>query len=134
MKSSWQFVILLASAAVQAALIDSACKPIPGDSNWPSDSVWTEELPGTVKSPPQQGNTTRPDFVFTAKGPADVQAAIRFVGKHNVRLSIINSGHDFLGRYVILISIPRAGADIKQKRCSKRTLAGGGESERRPSR
>jgi hypothetical protein len=74
------------------------CKVVRGDPGWPSDTVWETELPGIQKSPPAQGNTTRPDFLYLARKVEDVQAAVQFATKHNVRLTIINSGHDFLGR------------------------------------
>ena len=74
------------------------CKVITGDKDWPADDVWKKEIPGVEKSPALSGNTTRPDWVINAKGPSDVQAAVSFAAKYNVRVSVINSGHDFLGR------------------------------------
>jgi hypothetical protein len=81
-----------------AALAKLSCKTIPGDKEWPADAVWTAEIPGVTKSRPQFKKITRPDWVLNAKGPDDVQAAVKFAAKHNVRVSIVNSGHDFVGR------------------------------------
>jgi hypothetical protein len=88
-----------------SSIYEEVCKSIPGDRTWPADEVWKKGIPGVVQSPKAVGNTTRPDWVVNAQGPADVQAAVRFAAKHNVRVSIYNSGHDFLGRYDILPSI-----------------------------
>ena len=37
-------------------------------------------------------------FSAVARGPADVQAAVRFARAHDLRLAVKNSGHCFLGR------------------------------------
>ncbi|KAG0031158.1 hypothetical protein BGZ82_007101, partial [Podila clonocystis] len=37
-------------------------------------------------------------YTVKATSVADVQEAIRFAYKHNIRLTIKNTGHDFLGR------------------------------------
>ena len=37
-------------------------------------------------------------FSAAARGPADVQAAVRFARAHDLRLAVKNSGHCFLGR------------------------------------
>jgi hypothetical protein len=73
------------------------CKVIPGDLDWPVDEVWMKEIPGVIKTP-VSGNITSPTWLINAKGSADVQAAVKFAAKHNVRISVVNSGHDFMGR------------------------------------
>jgi hypothetical protein len=45
------------------------------------------------------GDKKHPDYIYEVKTVSSVQRAVRFVAKHNIRLSIINTGHDFLGRY-----------------------------------
>jgi FAD/FMN-containing dehydrogenase len=40
----------------------------------------------------------RPDYRFTATTVADVEKAVQFVTKYNLRLTIINTGHDYQGR------------------------------------
>jgi FAD/FMN-containing dehydrogenase len=39
-----------------------------------------------------------PDYTFRAKNIEDVQKAVKFAAGNNVRLSVIASGHDYLGR------------------------------------
>jgi hypothetical protein len=86
---------------LQGSPAPAGCKVMPGDSNWPALDVWTRELPGVVETGPKDANSTRPDYEFAAMTPADVQTAIKFATKYNVRFVIINSGSDFLGRSVI---------------------------------
>jgi hypothetical protein len=81
----------------EAPSASPACKIVAGDQGWPADAVWQQEIPGIVKSP-KAGNDSHPDWVINAHSPVDVQAAIKFANKYNVRVSIITTGHDFLGR------------------------------------
>ena len=37
-------------------------------------------------------------FSIQAKTPEDIQAGVRFAGRHNLRVAVRNTGHDFLGR------------------------------------
>jgi hypothetical protein len=76
----------------------AGCRVLSSDSNWPVDSEWKTALPGAVKRGPQNSETTRPDYHFSARSPADVQRAVNFANKNNIRLSIITTGHDFLSR------------------------------------
>ncbi|KAF1815079.1 hypothetical protein P152DRAFT_480166 [Eremomyces bilateralis CBS 781.70] len=93
--------LLLLSGSLAAAQLAPAapagCKLLPGDANWPADTVWKQALPEVVARGPQE-NITRPDYRIDAESSADVIAAVKFASQHNVRLSILNSGHDFLGR------------------------------------
>ena len=41
-----------------------------------------------------------PVYVVNATTPAHVQVAVHFAAKHNVRLIVKGTGHDYLGRYV----------------------------------
>jgi hypothetical protein len=94
-------LLCTASSALSAPpkqQVAPACKPNPGDPHWPADDVWQKELPNLEKAPAANGKSTRADYTVTAKEPADVIAAVKFAAKHNVRLSIFNSGHDFHGR------------------------------------
>lgn len=73
------------------------CKRLPTDPEWPSPSAWAAALPGVVARGPQ-GAITRPDYSLDARSVADVQAAVNFARTHNLRLTILSTGHDFLGR------------------------------------
>jgi hypothetical protein len=75
------------------------CKKLPIDADWPSPETVNKELAGWEK-PEKDGTKKHPDYVYEVKTVASVQRAVKFVTKHNIRLSIISSGHDFLGRYV----------------------------------
>jgi hypothetical protein len=74
------------------------CKKLPQDADWPSPDVVKSELPGW-EAPMPDGDKKHPDYIYEVKTVSSVQRAVRFVAKHNIRLSIINTGHDFLGRY-----------------------------------
>jgi len=78
-------------------ILNPACKPLVGDKEWPSDDVWKKELPLADKQP-QSSRVSRPNYIVIAREPKDVVNAVKFAGKYNVRLTIYNSGHDFLGR------------------------------------
>jgi hypothetical protein len=41
-----------------------------------------------------------PDFAVAVENAEDVSKTLRFAAKHNIRVTIKNTGHDFLGRYV----------------------------------
>lgn len=73
------------------------CKVLSSDSNWPAPEEWTSALAGVT---PREANAevTRPDYHLSAEDVASVQAAVNFTAENNIRLTIVNSGHDFLGR------------------------------------
>jgi hypothetical protein len=73
------------------------CNKLSSDADWPSLDVVNKELPGWEK-PEKDGNKKHPDYIYEVKTVASVQRAVKFATKHKIRLSIINSGHDFLGR------------------------------------
>jgi hypothetical protein len=82
---------------IQKLPAPEGCKKIPIDTDWPSPDVINKELPGW-EAPMPDGKMKHPDYIYDVKTVASVQQAVRFAAKHNIRLSIINSGHDFLGR------------------------------------
>lgn len=73
------------------------CKVLSSDSNWPAPDEWTSALAGVT---PREANpeVTRPDYHLAVEDFASVQAAINFTAENNIRLTLVNSGHDFLGR------------------------------------
>ena len=42
--------------------------------------------------------TERPAFVVVPRNVKDVQTAIRFAKKYNIRPTILSSGHSYIGR------------------------------------
>jgi hypothetical protein len=84
-------------ATVQRLPAPLGCKKLPTDADWPSADVVQEELPGW-EAPMPDGKMKHPDYIYEAKSVNSVRRAVKFASKHNIRLSIINSGHDFLGR------------------------------------
>src|ERR1700712_6011699 len=77
----------------------AGCKYLLSDKGWPTDGVWKAAFPGVFK---KLKGTVGPDWMVQAKSVADVQNAVNFAREHNVRLSIISTGHDFHGRCVYL--------------------------------
>jgi FAD/FMN-containing dehydrogenase len=71
------------------------CKRLASDRGWPEDYIWRKALPDVFK---KLKGTEAPDYFFQAQNVADVQKAINFARDHNVRLSVIGTGHDFIGR------------------------------------
>jgi hypothetical protein len=71
------------------------CKLLPSDRGWPSDQIWKTAFPGIFK---KLKGTVGPDWMFQAQNIADVQKAVNFARDHNVRLTIISTGHDFHAR------------------------------------
>jgi hypothetical protein len=39
-----------------------------------------------------------PDYTVAARNAQDISTALKFAGKHNIRVVVKNTGHDFLGR------------------------------------
>jgi hypothetical protein len=88
------------SATVQArSPAPSNCKKLSIDSDWPADDVWKSELPGVEPREPNQ-MLKHPDWTYEVSTVEQVQKAVHFAAKYNVRLSIFNTGHDFMNRYV----------------------------------
>jgi FAD/FMN-containing dehydrogenase len=76
------------------------CRVVHTDKQWPANSVWKAALPNVLTRGVAKDKLKHPDYRLEVKTPAEVQAAVKFATKHNIRLSILNSGHDFLGRLV----------------------------------
>jgi FAD/FMN-containing dehydrogenase len=95
------FSTLISLAALSAAVEDvqgpAECKVIPGDSAWPAPATWAQELPG-VKEQKSGKGAEHANYRFDVNSVDQVIAAVKFTKRHNVRLSILNSGHDFHGR------------------------------------
>ncbi|KAG7095769.1 hypothetical protein E1B28_006474 [Marasmius oreades] len=62
----------------------------------PNGTVSSCYLNATLGFPCEQGNI--PPIGVDARSAADIQAAVRFAAKHNLRLVVKNTGHDYLGR------------------------------------
>ena len=77
------------------------CKLLNTDSEWPAADVWTSAL-GEVEPGEDMEGMDRPDYILGAHDVETVQAAVKFAAEHNIRLTVVNSGHDFLGRYVCM--------------------------------
>lgn len=85
--------------ATRKTTTPAGCKKLNTDTDWPSPEAWHSALPGVIPSP---NKTDRwgplPDYRLQAKSIEDVQAAVRFAKEHNIRLTILTTGHDQLGR------------------------------------
>ncbi|QDS68944.1 hypothetical protein FKW77_008585 [Venturia effusa] len=88
-------VLLATSHAVPAG--PDACKVLATDPTWPAQSVWRQAMP-EVEKVALKGNKKRPNFRLEATTVDEVVAAVKFAASNNIRLSILNSGHDFHGR------------------------------------
>lgn len=92
-------VLAWAISPGDATKTDKKCRLLPQASDWTSPETWSAELPG-VTSIKDENNKTGPipDYRLRAQSIEDVQTAVRFASEHNVRISVITTGHDQIGR------------------------------------
>src|ERR1700760_3391110 len=74
------------------------CRALKSDSNWPAPEVWKAALPGVTPLTPPPGRSVSPDYRLRVRTAEEVQKAINFCNEHNIRVSVIATGHDFMGR------------------------------------
>lgn len=77
------------------------CRVVHTDRQWPDKSVWKAALPHVLSRGVAKDKLKHPDYRLEVKTAAEVQAAVKFATKHNIRVAVLNSGHDFLGRLVV---------------------------------
>jgi hypothetical protein len=83
--------------AAEPATPFQRCKTVVGDVNWPAYDVWKSSLPRAVPVA-VIGRDAHPNYFLAARSVEEVRAAVFFVRKYNIRLAIISSGYDYLGR------------------------------------
>jgi FAD/FMN-containing dehydrogenase len=92
-------VLLLSLTHVIVGLTTVApegCKKLSTDADWPPPAEWKAAMP-EVEVHKKIDGAKYPDYVLQAESYKDVQSAVKFCAKNNIRLIIISSGHDFLG-------------------------------------
>jgi hypothetical protein len=83
---------------LNATAAPPGCLKLNMDIDWPSREVWEQSLPGVTPTAGSDVNGPLPDYRLQVKTVADVQNAVRFATKHNVRLTVLTTGHDQLAR------------------------------------
>lgn len=99
------FVLLFSLAQLIAGRTTSTpegCKKLATDADWPPLAEWKAAMP-EVEVHKQTAGLKHPDYVLQAESYKDVQNAVKFCAKNNIRLIIITSGHDFLGVRIQLL-------------------------------
>lgn len=74
------------------------CRKLNTDVDWPAPEVWEAALPGVVATNGSDRWGPTVNYRLQAKSVADVQSAVRFATEHNVRLTVLTTGHDQLAR------------------------------------
>jgi FAD binding domain len=74
------------------------CRALKSDEGFPTSDAWAKALPGVEPMLPQSNGMRHPDYRLVARSAADVERAVAFAASHNVRISIINTGHDYMAR------------------------------------
>lgn len=73
----------------------AGCKLLASDKGFPTEAEVKKEFPEIFT---KMKGTEGPDFWLQATSVADVQKAVKFAAKKNIRINVITSGHDFHGR------------------------------------
>lgn len=96
---AWLTVCITSHGIDRRQATPDGCKRLATDAGFPSPDVWSSALPGiqSRKLAADEG-LARPDYRFAARTADDVQKAVRFASEHNVRLTVITTGHDYQGR------------------------------------
>ncbi|CAG9990958.1 unnamed protein product [Clonostachys byssicola] len=90
--------LLLGSQSCLAANAPQGCKKLHTDDDWPSIEEWQNAIPGVAEENNSDSHGSLPDYRIRAKSYADVQSAVKFSAKHNIRLTVLTTGHDEVGR------------------------------------
>jgi hypothetical protein len=73
----------------------AGCKLLASDKGFPTEAEIKKEFPNVFQ---KMKGTEGPDFWIQPTSVADVQKAVNFARKRNIRVNVITSGHDFHGR------------------------------------
>ncbi|KAJ0267751.1 hypothetical protein COL940_014066 [Colletotrichum noveboracense] len=92
------FTVILGLQACSAAVAPTGCSKLHTDDDWPVVEEWQAKLPGIIKQTLSDANGLLPDYRIRAKSYSEVQDAVRFAASNNIRLTVITTGHDELGR------------------------------------
>jgi hypothetical protein len=85
---------LAAKAGPGQTTTPAGCRKLATDVDWPSEGDWKQVLPEiTARSKTLAKGVYRPDYKVQAESIKDVQEAIKFCVKNNVRLTVINTGY-----------------------------------------
>jgi len=84
-------------AAAGTTETPDGCLVLDTDKEWPPEEEWRVAMPN-IKARKGPG---QPDYHLSVKTVAEIQAAVKFVAEHKIRISIINSGHDFQARHFL---------------------------------
>ncbi|KAH8591211.1 hypothetical protein B0O99DRAFT_719569 [Bisporella sp. PMI_857] len=83
----------------RSATAPSGCRKLITDDDWPTPETWRAAIPGVVPSNGTDGiGRPIPNYRIRAQSVEDVQAAVRFASANNIRLTVITTGHDQIGR------------------------------------
>jgi FAD/FMN-containing dehydrogenase len=74
------------------------CRKLNTDADWPPQKIWEDAMPGIEYLRSTFSRATTPDYRYQVRSVPDVQRALKFAQENNVRVSIITTGHDYLGR------------------------------------
>ncbi|KAF5007215.1 hypothetical protein FDECE_6449 [Fusarium decemcellulare] len=91
-------VLLLGLQTCLATNAPQGCNKLYSDDDWPSLDEWHDAIPGVVKESNSDSHGSLPDYRIRAQSYADVQAAVKFSAKHKIRLTVLTTGHDEVGR------------------------------------
>lgn len=86
------------SFLTSATIAPPGCLKLKTDDDWPAPSVWKDAMPGIIHNMNATDRGTLPDYRFRVKNVSDVQLAVKFANKHGIRVTVITTGHDQLGR------------------------------------
>ncbi|TVY64581.1 putative FAD-linked oxidoreductase [Fusarium oxysporum f. sp. cubense] len=95
------FALLSASSRgmiLNTTITPPGCRKLNTDIGWPSRDVWENSLPGIIPTPGSDAYGPLPDYRLQVKTVSDVQNAVRFATRHNIRLTVLTTGHDQLAR------------------------------------
>jgi hypothetical protein len=72
----------------------AGCRKLATDVDWPAEGDWKKVLPEiAARSKTLAKGVYRPDYKVQAESVKDVQEAVKFCVKNNVRLTVINTGY-----------------------------------------
>ncbi|KAJ4300816.1 hypothetical protein N0V90_002904 [Kalmusia sp. IMI 367209] len=72
----------------------AGCRKLKTDVDWPSHAQWEAALPGVIATNGSDIHGPLPNYRLQAKSVEDVRKAVRFAKDHNIRLSVLTTGHD----------------------------------------